>query len=65
MQIEGSDGWIAADSRDRCHVEYTPDFGASAPDATTAAQGAAVMVKRRQARWGGDLLAIEFPKLGK
>ena len=38
-QIENSDGWIAADSRHRRHVQYPPDLGASAPDATTAVQG--------------------------
>jgi hypothetical protein len=64
-QIEASDGGIAADSRDRRHVQDASDLGASAPDATTAAQATAVTVKRRQARQGGDLLAIEFSQFGQ
>ncbi len=56
LQIEGSNGWIAADSRYRRHVQYTPYFGASAPDATTAPQGTTVTVKRGQACQSGDLL---------
>ena len=59
LQIKGFDGRIAADSRDRCHVQDSPDLRASAPYATAAAQAAAVPVERRQARQRGDLLAIE------
>ena len=64
-QIEDSDGRIAADCRDRCHVQDAPDLGASAPNTTSAVQATAITVKRRQARQGGDLLAIEFSQLGQ
>jgi len=59
LQIKGSDDRIAADSRDRRHVKDAPDFGASAPDATAAAQSAAVTIKGRQAGQCRDLLAIQ------
>ena len=49
LQIKGSDDRIAADSRHRRHVKDASDLSASAPDATAAAQGAAVTIKGRQA----------------
>ena len=59
LQIKSPDDRIAADSRHGRHVEDAPDLGASAPDATAAAQRTAVTIKRGQAGQCRDLLAIQ------
>ena len=59
------DEGIGTNGGDHRHVEDAPNLSASAPDATAAAQTAAVAVKRRQAGQCRNLFALECPQFGQ
>ena len=44
--VEGSDCRVGANGGDRGHVQYAPDLGAATPDATAAAEGSAIAIKK-------------------